>query len=105
MKVKLGLRGNSDQVSAIIIKLDDLTLITSDNLFLIGNDGRKALGEGLVSLLESLSCVDNQIEIGDKIIPMIESELNIEEGTLNKFIIEEESEEEKSINQMKRSRQ
>lgn len=88
MKVKLGLRGNSDQVSAIIIKLDDLTLVTSDNLFLIGEDNRKALGEGLVSLLESLSCVDNQIEIGDKIIPMIERELNIEEGTLNKFINE-----------------
>ena len=104
MKIKLGIRGNSDQVSAIIIKLDDLTLVTSDNLFLIGEDNRKALGRGLVSLLESLSCVDNQIEIGDKLIPMIESELHIEEGTLNKFIIEEESEEEKSINQMKRSR-
>ena len=85
MKIKLGIRGNSDQASAIIIKLDELTLVTSDNLFLIGEDNRKALGEGLVSLLESLSCVDNQIEIGDKIIPMIERELNIEKGTLNNF--------------------
>ena len=88
MKIKLGVRGNSDQASAIIIKLDELTLVTSDNLFLIGEDNRKALGKGLVSLLESLSSCDNQIEIGDKLIPMIESELHIEEGTLNKFINE-----------------
>ena len=46
------------------------------------------MGANLVSLLESLSSVDNQIEIGDKIIPMIEDELYIEEGTLNKFINE-----------------
>ena len=88
MKIKLGVRGNSDQASAIIIKLDELTLVTSDNLFLIGEDNRKALGKGLVSLLESLSSCDNEIEIGDKLIPMIEAELYIEEGTLNKFINE-----------------
>ena len=88
MKVKLGIRGNSDQVSAIIIKLDDLMLVTSDNLFLIGEENRKALGNGLVSLLESLSCVDNEIEIGETLIPMIESELYIEEGILNKFVNE-----------------
>ena len=88
MKIKLGIRGNSDQVSAIIIKLDGLTLVTADNLFLIGVENRKKMGANLVSLLESLSSVDNQIEIGDKIIPMIESELDIEEGTLNKFINE-----------------
>ena len=35
-----------------------------------------------------LSSCDNQIEIGDNLIPMIESELHIEEGTLNKFINE-----------------
>ena len=83
MKIKLGIRGNSDQASAIIIKLDELTLVTSDNLFLIGEDNRKALGKGLVSLLESLS--SNQIEIGETLIPMIESELYIEKGTLNKY--------------------
>ena len=88
MKVKLGIRGNSDQVSAIIIKLDDLMLVTSDNLFLIGEENRKALGNGLVSLLESLSCVENEIEIGETLIPMIESELYIEEGILNKFVNE-----------------
>ena len=88
MKIKLGIRGNSDQVTAIIIKLDDLTLVTSDNLFLIGVENRKKMGANIVSLLESLSSVDNQIEIGDKLIPMIESELHIEEGILNKFINE-----------------
>ena len=86
MKIKLGLRGNSDAVYGIIIKFDNLSLISSDNMFLIGEENRKKMGEDLVSLLESLSCVDNQIEIGNKLIPMIESELHIEEGTLNKFI-------------------
>ena len=88
MKIKLGIRGNSDSVSAIIIKLDDLMLVTADNLFLSGQENRANTGKSLVSLLESLSCVDNQIEIGDKLIPMIEEELHIKEGTLNKFINE-----------------
>ena len=88
MKIKVGLRGNSDAVYGIIIKFDDLSLISSDNLFLIGQENRTKMGKDLVLLLESLFCVENQIEIGDKIIPMIESELNIEEGTLNKFINE-----------------
>jgi hypothetical protein len=63
-------------------------LVTADNLFLSGEESRVKTGESIVSLLESLSCVDNQIEIGDKLIPMIEDELHIEEGTLNKFINE-----------------
>lgn len=88
MKIKLGLRGSSDAVYGIIVKFDDLSLVSSDNIFLIGEENRNKMGKDLVSLLESLSCVDNQIEIGDKIIPMIERELNIEEGTLNKFIKE-----------------
>jgi hypothetical protein len=88
MKIKLGIRGNSDSVSAIIIKLDDLMLVTADNLFLSGQESRTNTGKSLVSLLESLSCVDNQIEIGDKLIPIIEEELYIEKGTLNKFINE-----------------
>jgi|TARA_B100001094_G_scaffold154857_1_gene149859 hypothetical protein len=88
MKIKLGLRGSSDAVYGIIVKFDDLSLVSSDNIFLIGEENRNKMGKALVSLLESLSCVDNQIEIGDKLIPMIESELHIEEGTLNKFINE-----------------
>ena len=88
MKIRLGLRGSSDAVYGIIVKFDDLSLVSSDNIFLIGEENRNKMGKDLVSLLESLSCVDNQIEIGDKLIPMIERELNIEEGTLNKFINE-----------------
>ena len=88
MKIKLGIRGNSDAVSAIIIKLDDLMLVTADNLFLSGQESRTNTGKSLVSLLESLSCVDNQIEIGETMIPLIEEELNIEKGILNKFINE-----------------
>ena len=88
MKVKLGIRGNSDSVSAIIIKLDDLMLVTADNLFLSGEESRINTGKSIIALLESLSSCDNQIEIGDKLIPMIEEELYIEEGTLNKFINE-----------------
>jgi hypothetical protein len=88
MKIKLGIRGNSDSVSAIIIKLDDLMLVTADNLFLSGEESRINTGKSIIALLESLSSCDNQIEIGDKLIPMIESELYIEEGTLNKFINE-----------------
>jgi hypothetical protein len=88
MKIKLGIRGSSDAVSAIIIKLDDLMLVTADNLFLSGDESRINTGKSIVSLLESLSSCDNQIEIGDKLIPMIEEELYIEEGTLNKFTTE-----------------
>ena len=88
MKIKLGIRGSSDAVSAIIFKLDDLMLVTADNLFLSGEERRINMGKSIVSLLESLSSCDNQIEIGDKLIPMIEEELYIEEGTLNKFINE-----------------
>ena len=88
MKIKLGIRGSSDAVSAIIIKLDDLMLVTADNLFLSGEESRVKTGESIVSLLESLSCVDNQIEIGETMIPILEEELHIEQGTLNKFINE-----------------
>ena len=88
MKIKLGIRGTEDAVSAIIIKLDDLMLVTADNLFLSGTESRTNTGKSIVSLLESLSCVDNQIEIGETLIPMIEDELYIKKGTLNKFINE-----------------
>tara|TARA_R100000008_G_C3503979_1_gene125148 strand:+ start:160 stop:429 length:270 start_codon:yes stop_codon:yes gene_type:complete len=87
MKIKLGIRGTEDAVSAIIIKLDDLMLVTADNLFLSGTEGRKNTGKGIVGLLDSLS-MDHDIEIGETIIPMLEDELYIEEGTLNKFINE-----------------
>lgn len=84
MKIKLGLRGTSDAVNAIIIKMDDLMLITADNIFLIGEENRNKMGENIIKLLDALS-VDNEIEIGDNVKSMIEQELNIKEGTLNKY--------------------
>jgi hypothetical protein len=88
MKIKLGVRGNSDAVNAIIIKIDDLMLVTADNLFLTGDESRNKMGNNIVALLDSLS-KDHEIEIGETVVPMIEFELNLQEGTLNKFINKE----------------
>ena len=87
MKIKLGIRGNSDAVSAIIFKMDDLTLITADNIFLIGEENRNKMGENIIKLLDTLSVdIMNDIEIGDKVMPMIERELNMENGALKKYV-------------------
>jgi hypothetical protein len=84
MKIKVGVRGNSDAVKSIIIKMDDLMLVTSDNIFFIGEESRNKMGKNIVAMLDSLS-KDHEIEIGETVAPMIESELNLKEGTLNKF--------------------
>ena len=84
MKIKVGVRGSSDAVYGVIIKFDDLSLVTSDNIFLIGEENRNKMGENLKALLDTLS-VDNEIEISDKLIPMIERELNMKDGTLSKY--------------------
>ena len=87
MKIKLGVRGNSDAVNAIIIKMDDLTLITADNIFLIGEENRIKMGENLIKLLDTLSVdIMNDIEIGEKVMPIIERELNMENGVLKKYV-------------------
>ncbi len=87
MKIKLGLRGNSDAVNHIIIKMDDLTLVTGDNIFLIGEENRTKMGENIIKLLDSLSVdIMNDIEIGENIMPMIERELNMEDGALKKYV-------------------
>ena len=87
MKIQLGVRGNSDAISAIIIKMDDLMLATSDNIFLIGEENRTKMGENLIKLLDTLSVdIMNDIEIGEKVMPMIERELNIENGALKKYV-------------------
>ena len=84
MKIKLGVRGSSDAVNAIIIKMDDLMLVTADNIFLVGEESRNKMEKNIVALLESLS-KEHEIEIGETVAPMVESELNLQEGTLNKF--------------------
>ena len=87
MKIKLGVRGNSDAISAIIIKMDDLMLATSDNIFLIGEENRTKMGENIIKLLDTLSVdIMNDIEIGEKVMPMIERELNMEDGALKKYV-------------------
>ena len=87
MKIQLGVRGNSDAISAIIIKMDDLTLITADNIFLIGEENRNKMGENLIKLLDTLSVdIMNDIEIGEKVMPIIERELNMENGALKKYV-------------------
>jgi len=87
MKIKLGVRGTSDAVNAIIIKIDDLTLVTGDNIFLIGEENRTKMGENLKALLDTLSVdIMNDIEIGEKVMPMIERELNMENGALKKYV-------------------
>lgn len=84
MKIKLGVRGGTDAINHIIIKLDDLTLVTSDNLFLTGEENRNKIGANIIKLLDALS-IDNEIEIGDKVMSMIEQELDMKEGALNKY--------------------
>lgn len=84
MKIKIGVRGNSDAVKGIIIKMDDLMLVTADNIFFIGEENRNKMGKNIVAMLDSLS-KEHEIEIGETVAPMIESELNLKEGTLNKF--------------------
>ena len=87
MKIKLGVRGNSDAISAIILKMDDLTLVTADNIFLIGEENRNKMGENIIKLLDTLSVdIMNDIEIGEKVMPMIERELNMENGALKKYV-------------------
>ena len=85
MKIQLGLRGSSDAVYGIIVKFDDLSLVSSDNIFLIGQENRTKMGENLIKLLDTLS-VDNEIEIRDTLQPMIERELNMTEGALKKYV-------------------
>ena len=87
MKIKLGVRGNSDAVNHIILKMDDLTLVTADNIFFIGEENRNKMGENIIKLLDTLSVdIMNDIEIGEKVMPMIERELNMEDGILKKYV-------------------
>ncbi len=84
MKIKLGIRGSTDAINHIIIKLDDLMLITAENLFLTGEEDRNKTGKNLVELLNALSR-DHEISVGENVAKEIERELNIKQGTLNKW--------------------
>lgn len=83
MKIKLGIRGSTDSINHIIIKLDDLMLVTADNLFLTGEQDREKTGKNLVELLNALSS-DHEISVGEGIAKEIERELNLN-GEINKY--------------------
>lgn len=86
MKIKLGLRGNTDVVNHIIIKIDDLMLVTADDLFFAGEESRDKTGKNLVELLNTLA-KDHEISIGENVAKEIERELNLNELNLNGEII------------------
>ena len=85
MQIKLGLRGNTDAVNHILIKLDDLTLMTTENLFLAGEEGRNKTGKNIVQLLDCLS-KDHEISIKENIANEAERELGLKNGELQQWI-------------------
>ena len=84
MKIQLGLRGSTDTFNHVIVKIDDLMLMNTENLFLSGQEYRTKTGKSLVQLLDSLS-KDHEISIGERVAKEVEIELHIEEGTLIKL--------------------
>lgn len=84
MKIKLGIRGSTDAINHIIIKLDDLMLVTADNLFLTGEEGRTKTGKNLLELLNALS-KDHEISVGENVAKEIERELNLN-GEIIKYV-------------------
>ena len=86
MKIQLGIRGSTDAINHIIVKLDDLMLVTADNLFLVGEENRDKTGKNLVELLNALSR-DHEISVGEGIAKEIERELNLN-GEIIKYTSE-----------------
>ena len=78
MKIQLGLRGSTDAINHIIVKIDDLMLINANNLFLVGDEERTKIGKNLAQLLDSLS-KDHEISVGENVAKEIERELNLNE--------------------------
>ena len=83
--IKLGVRGSVDSVNHILIKIDDLTLMTTENLFLAGEEYRIKTGENLFQLLNSLS-KDHEISIKSNVADEIENVLNLKNGELQQWI-------------------
>lgn len=84
MKIQLGLRGSSDAFNHVIVKIDDLMLMNTENLFLSGEEYRTKTGRSLIELLDALS-KDHEISIRERVAKEVERELDIEEGTLIKL--------------------
>lgn len=85
MEIKLGLRGSSDAVNHILIKLDDLTLMTTENLFLAGEESRNKTGKNIVELFNCLS-QEHEISIKENIAKEAERELGLKNGELQQWI-------------------
>ena len=83
--IKLGIRGSSDAINHILIKIDDLTLMTTENLFLAGEDYRIKPGKNLAQLLNTLS-KDHEISVGQNVAENIESELSLKNGEIKKYV-------------------
>lgn len=83
--IKLGVRGSTDSVNHILIKIDDLTLMTTENLFLAGQEHRDKTGENLVQLLNSLS-KDHEISIKSNIAEEIENVLSLKNDEIKKYV-------------------
>jgi len=86
MKIELGIRGSTDAINHILIKIDDLILMNKDNLFLVGDESRGKTGESLKKLLDTLS-KDHEISVSKNVSKEIERELNMKQGILNKWKI------------------
>ena len=85
MKIKLGIRGSTDAINHILIKVnDDFILQTKDNLFFAGDEGRDKTGKNLADLLETLS-KDHEISVRKNVAEEIERELNLN-GEINKYV-------------------
>ncbi len=83
--IKLGVRGSVDSVNYILIKINDLTLMTTENLFLAGQEYREKTGENLVQLLNSLSR-DHEISIKSNIAKEIENVLSLKNNEITKYV-------------------
>ena len=88
MKIQLGIRGSEDAVNHILIKVnDDFILQTKDNLFIAGEEGRDKTGKNLVQLLNTLA-KDHEISVKENVANLIESELDLENQELQKFVVD-----------------
>lgn len=83
--IKLGVRGSTDSVNHILIKIDDLMLMTTENLFLAGEEHRIKTGENLVKLLSSLS-KDHEISVKSNVADEIEDVLSLKNNEIKKYV-------------------
>ena len=85
MKIKLGIRGSTDAINHILLKVnDDFILQTKDNLFFAGEESRDKTGKNLVELLNTLA-KDHEISVSENVAEEIERELNLKNNEIKKY--------------------